>query len=127
MSQQYRDNLEKMPERNSVEADMPVIDISGLDDQTGNPRGITFMLAKADTKTLYYTYLIAVDFAAEDGTITLEFTSHVVTLKGVNLRMLLNQLVLQRVAVITCSDPRYNLLCEENTYQVNSIEVQAIG
>jgi len=127
MNQQYRDNFENIQDRDSSNASPSGVDGSGLSDEIDNPRGITFVLANANTKTLFYSYLIAIDFAAESGTIMLEFTSHVVKLQGVNLRILLEQLITQRVSVIRYSDARYNLLDAENTCQVNSIDVEAAG
>lgn len=90
---------------------------------SSHTRNILLIMANGDEKFFNYSYLIAADYLKSEGCIRLGFTTHVVTLKGLQLESLFGALFEHRVRVIVCRDVRYNTLEEEDGFTVNGLEV----
>lgn len=87
-----------------------------------NTRNLLLILANRDKKFFNYSYLITADYLKSEGCIRLEFTTHFVTLRGLQLESLFNALFEHRVRLVVCRDARYNVL-EEEGFVVNGLEV----
>lgn len=89
-----------------------------------NTRNLLLILANGDEKFFNYSYLITADYLKSEGCIRLAFTTHVVTLRGLQLELLFSALFEHRVRVVVCRDARYNSLDDnEEGFVVNGLEV----
>jgi hypothetical protein len=73
----------------------------------GHGRNISFAQLDGRRKFLNYAYLVSGEYSPENGSLSLEFTSETVTLDGVRLNSLYNDLFYQRISEIRCVDMRY--------------------
>lgn len=89
--------------------------------EQSNARNITFKRADGRTFFLSYSYLVYCDETEEDTCITLLFTTHTVTLKGVGLKALIPELAKHTPKNITCTEIRYNPTMPDNAPIVNEI------
>lgn len=89
----------------------------------GNGRNISFVVNEHLRMFLSYAYLISAEYQVDANTITCHFTSHKITLKGINLETLYYKLLDQTIRQITAVDSRYNDLNESNEVVVNEIEI----
>ena len=87
----------------------------------------TVCFAQADGETLFlnYAYLISAGYTPADGSITLVFTTHIVTLKGVNLQAACDRLAAHAVRQVAAIEERYALLGGEDPF-VTQILVQQL-
>lgn len=124
MSQNFRDKMRQMQD-NAVTDDQQA-DPTQENAQYpahGNTRNLGFEWPDGKKKFLNYAYLVSGDYSPTDSTITLAFTTHVVTLKGVALEALYGELMEQLPKIIVCEETRYNALKEDETPTVNEITV----
>jgi hypothetical protein len=91
--------------------------------QAGHIRNLSFVWPDGKQKALNYSYLVSADYLPQSNTIMLEFTTHTVTLTGFNLQKLFDQILMQLVLRITCTDARYNELATGDKPIVNDIQV----
>jgi len=124
MSQDYRFKYDRMRENDPAETARPGeanIEPNGNYQHPGHGRNLGFEWQDERRLFLSYSYLISCEFTPIDGCIILSFTPHVVTLKGVGLLQLYNELMDHLPKRISCADARYNSLLEKDQYAVNEI------
>ena len=122
MSQNNRNRIDKLLDDEAVSNDAAISNSSSYAAST-NTRNLLLVMANGDEKFFNYSYLIAADYLKSEGCIRLEFTTHVVTLKELQLESLFDGLFEHRVRVIVCRDARYNSLDDEEGFVVNGLEV----
>ncbi len=72
---------------------------------------------------LNYAYLVSCEYVPAKKSIVLAFTTHQVTLNGIRLDTLFDELMEQLPKVIACKDERYNSLQSEAQAVVNEIQI----
>ena len=85
-------------------------------------RNVCFVQADGSKIFLNYGYLVSGEFSPFDTKITLCFTSHIVTLEGIQLENLFNDLMNHIPQYIVCQDERYNAI-ENNKPLVNTMTI----
>lgn len=109
--------------------DAPVARAQVTYDKTAYPeasytRNLLMVMADGNRKFFNYSYLITADYLKTEDFIRLEFTTHMVTLHGLQLESLFDALFEHRVRMIVCKDARYNVLDNgEEDVVVNGMEV----
>lgn len=104
----------------------PAGETSGMDQDnaTYNPgRNVCFVLPEGNRIFLNYGYLVAGEFMPDANMIILTFTSHTITLNGINLKALYYSLMQHMPKEIHAVDVRYNAL-EEELSIVNKITIK---
>lgn len=71
--------------------------------------------------TQYYSYLVNIHFEAPKNEIRLEFSDHIVTLKGQNFAPLFEELSAQLIRKLKPFDKRYGALMDKSDYFVTDI------
>lgn len=122
MNLNNKNRIDKLLEEEVVSNDADVSNSSSYA-ASSHARNLLFVLANGDEKFFNYSYLIAADYIKSEGCIRLEFTTHVVTLKGLQLESLFSALFEHRVRMIVCRDARYNVLEENEGFTVNGMDV----
>lgn len=89
----------------------------------GHTRNICFVWRDGKRMFLNYGYLIFVEYFPDKNSIVLSFTSHIITLTGVNFEGLFYDLMQHLPKQIICTDPRYNIIDENDKALVNEIQV----
>lgn len=93
-------------------------------DSAGQSRNVCFVFKTGDRLFLNYGYLVSGEYLVAENKIILTFTSHLVTLEGIILDELFNDLMHHSPKQIIETDGRYNHLNkEEETSRINKIEV----
>jgi hypothetical protein len=92
----------------------------------GSSRNICFVIDPNRMIFLSYAYLISGEYKPDENTITLLFTSHSVTIKGIKLEALFYRLMDHAVKQIMAVDSRYNALQEGSELVVNRIMIEDI-
>ncbi|MEP7170460.1 MAG: hypothetical protein ABI855_13910 [Bacteroidota bacterium] len=90
----------------------------------GNNRNLCFMWPDGKSMFLNYAYLVSGEFEAEENIITLIYTTHIVTLKGIDLNFLFQELFANTVKRISVSEHRYNEIKKNTESIVNEINIQ---
>lgn len=88
----------------------------------GNVRHICFCWPDSRMLFLNYAYMVSGEYIGEENKIVLLFTTHGVTLAGINLLPVFNKIMGQQVRLLQCVDSRYNAI-EPDKAVVNSIDV----
>lgn len=88
----------------------------------GSGRNVCFIKADGNAIFFGYGYLVSSEHFKEDGTIILNFTSHVVTLKGIRMEGLYYAFMGHLPKMVVCIEERYNDT-EAKLPLVNSIDV----
>lgn len=88
------------------------------------PRNICFV--ENSGRQIFFNYsFLSNGLLDEDGRkITLEFSTHRVTLNGVKLDSLFNELLEQKVKILYCTSNRYNSINAENIFSVNELIIE---
>lgn len=76
----------------------------------GNVRNVCFVMPDGKMIFLNYAYLVAGEYNSEDSTITLSFTSHMVSLRGYNLESIYVDLMFQLCKQVNYIDERYETI-----------------
>lgn len=76
-------------------------------DAPANVRNLCLVPLSGKMLFLNYSYLMSGEYSPDDGTITLTFTTHTVTLKGKNLENLFVDFVNHMPKIVSCVDERY--------------------
>lgn len=118
----YKLKFDKMRENNPA-SEPPDADSSEKYPSGSSTRNVLFVLTNGDEEFLNYSYLVHTKFKKNEDCIILSFTTHTVTIKGVNLKDLFQELFEHVPKVISCTDERYNALQEEAGTIVNGIEI----
>ena len=93
--------------------------------QPGNtPRYLRLVNIDGSWTTLYYIDLRGMKFSPEENSITLQYTSEAVILKGRNLEKIVDDLESHRVKIIQCTDKRYEAARNEDECIVFEILVE---
>ncbi|HRH03871.1 MAG TPA: hypothetical protein PLN13_03485 [Bacteroidia bacterium] len=90
---------------------------------SGNSRNLLFTWPSGDSEFLNYSYLVGGKFFKEESKIVLTYTSHLVTLKGLNLKDLHDALLLNFPKRIDCVEERYVETLESNDPVVTEIVI----
>ncbi|SFT08729.1 hypothetical protein [Mucilaginibacter polytrichastri] len=115
MSQDFKFNFKGGDEKGqSTEND------NNIYSQPGNVRNLCFEWPDGRKKFLNYAYLVSADFEPERNVLKLIFTSEVITIKGIRLELLFNQLFLHLANTVICSNNRYEII-EMKDFIVNEI------
>lgn len=91
--------------------------------EPSDTRNIAFVWPDGRRLCLNYGFLVAVEYAVPEHTIIMTFTSHVVTLTGVNLIGLFYDLMQRLPRQIVEMDRRYNIIGDNEKANVNEIIV----
>lgn len=89
----------------------------------GHTRNLGFVWLDGQRLFLNYSYLVSGEYKPKESIITLSFTSHEVTLKGVLMEGLFDELMGHIPRLIICQDARYNSILEKGQTAVNEIKV----
>ena len=92
----------------------------------GHARNLCFVLLHGRRLFLSYAYLISGDVSPQENTLTLTFTTHIVTLKGRNFAPLFDSLNVHALESITAVEERYAATEEETESLVTHIDVQTL-
>lgn len=92
---------------------------------TGDVRNLCFIQPDGKRQFLNYAYLIGGKYDPEASEIALTYTTHIVTVKGVNLEPLFESLMVQVPKEIVCADKRY--LGEQNESMTFILEISIKG
>lgn len=87
-----------------------------------NVRNICFVQPDGNSVFLNYGYLISGEYLPIENKVILYFTSHTVSLAGLNLDILYQELLKHLPQVIVCKEDRYNEL-SEGIPVINLIEI----
>ena len=91
--------------------------------EAGHIRYLCLVWPDGRQKALNYSYMVSPEYIPQSNTIILEFTTHTVTLIGLNLQKLFDQILLQLALRIACTDARYNALETADKPIVNGIQI----
>lgn len=127
MNQGFRSKFDKMRDGDPTNRHDGMQSAVGADNEVysgyGNIRNICFAWPNGRRFFLNYAYLISGDFAPEDNSIILGWTTHTVILKGYRLHLLFDDLMQHLPRQIVSIDPRYNVTEDKNAPVVNDIVV----
>lgn len=87
-------------------------------------RNVCFTHLDGSRIFLNYNYLVSVEYNPDPSLILLSFTTHIITISGVNLEKLFDELMFHSVKNIGTRDQRYNHLAGAEATIVNGIEVK---
>ncbi len=106
----------------------PAHDQDNLYKEAGHTRNVCFVLPEGKRQFFNYAYLVSVLFEPSDdvNTITLEFTSHTITLKGYRLEALYMDFFDHFPRIVTTTDPRY-AAAQPNDVVVTDIGIEKNG
>lgn len=93
----------------------------------GNTRHITFVWPDGKEKCLEYAYLVDRDYIPDQNLIVLTFTAATISLIGIRLKILFEDIKKQLAREIGCMDKRYNATLEDDEFAVNQITVKSTG
>ena len=93
----------------------------------GYIRNVTFIELNGNETFLNYGNLIRGYYFIEKGSIILTFSSDVITLEGMNLKIMFREFARSLPRQIVCQDARYNAVAEKNKPIVNKMEIKATG
>jgi hypothetical protein len=91
-----------------------------------NVRNVCFAWPDGRKLFLNYSYLVSGEYIPDQAAIVLAFTTHTISLKGVMLESLFDDLLAYIPKVISCTDARYNALAGEKEIVVNEICVEKL-
>lgn len=86
-----------------------------------NVRNLCFVWPDGRKEFLNYAYLVGGRYSPNDSTITLIFTTDIVTIKGSGLKILFDQLFEHAPKQVVCTDSRYNAIEDGAGFIVNEI------
>lgn len=89
----------------------------------GNIRNLTFIWPNGMAQSFSYSYLVTPKLEPDGTSITFEFTSHFVEVKGINLSSLFFDILLQTPRFIRIKEKRYQQLEDNNKPVVNEITI----
>lgn len=112
MSQDFRNRFGMMRENDPTRQDEDDSAIKERYPTQSHARNIVFILRDGRRVFLNYSYLVCVEEAADNHSLTLHFTTHTVQLSGNKLDALFLDLVNHIPRIIGCNDPRYDLLAD---------------
>lgn len=81
----------------------------------GNVRNICFAWPDGRMQYFNYAYLVTSEYLPEEALIQLEFTTHSVTIKGIDLQPLYFEIYDQHARIVVCVDKRYSQLANDKT------------
>ena len=89
-------------------------------------RTVLFIELDGNETFLNYGNLIRGYYSIENASIVLTFSSDVITLEGINLKILFREFARSLPRQVVCQDARYNATAEKNRPIVNAMEIKAI-
>lgn len=126
MNHNYRSKVDSLLD-NDGDISNPQAQQRRVTNHAGDSYARVFLLILPDgnEKFLHYSYLVDADFQIETGSIVLNFTSHVVTLRGLRLHGLYRDLSRHLPHTITVVDERYASLAGPAEPIVTFVEIVA--
>lgn len=121
MDHAYRSKIDQMLDNNPTKA--RVENNVEFYPEKSYARYVRFILPDGTQRSLNYSYLVTCEYCPDAGRITMEFTTHVVTLIGAFLEPLHIDMLVHLPKAIGCTDARYNDLSEARPV-VNDIMIQ---
>ncbi len=121
MDHAYRSKIDQMLDNNPTKA--RVENNIEFYTEKSYARYVRFILSDGVQRSLNYSYLVTCEYRPDAGRITMEFTTHVVTLIGIFLEPLHIDILFHLPKVIGCTDARYNELSEARPV-VNQIMIE---
>lgn len=97
-----------------------------LYDSPSNARNLCFIDKTDKHYFLNYSYLISGEFSPQENLITLFFSTHIVSIKGVDLSSLFEELFHQKLKMIRCGIERYAVIKKDAETFVSEINVTKI-
>lgn len=88
-----------------------------------NDRKVCFVQLDGSKLSLNYSFLLTCEYYPEQSMISLDFTTHTVTVYGLLLEKVFEELETNMPKKIICKDARYNSINEAGKPVVNKIEV----
>jgi hypothetical protein len=119
MSQGFKLKYEQLQENNPAKPDEKPQSYT----TAGHVRNVCFTWPDGRAMFLNYSYLISGEYLPEENKIILTFTTHTITLTGIRLKTLFEQLLHHLPMHITCMEERYNETTETTEAIVNEIHV----
>ncbi len=89
----------------------------------GNARNICFSWPDGRRVFLNYAYLISGEFDSINNLITLQFTTHEASIKGIGLNELFGLLLQHKIQKIAIVDKRYSNLEVETDFAVHDVTI----
>ncbi|MBK8227485.1 MAG: hypothetical protein IPK70_09970 [Flavobacteriales bacterium] len=129
MNQDYKSRYGEMQANDPTTPEQDASDKAAVENYPAqsNVRNIIFERSDGRRFFLNYSYLMFCDELEPETCILLIFTSHSVTLKGLRLKGLLDELANHLPKLITATDPRYNATLSNDQPVVNEIVLTANG
>jgi len=93
----------------------------------GYVRNIIFVDLNGNETFLNYGNLVRGNYLIEEGAIVLTFTSDLITLKGINLKILFREFARNLPMLVVCQDARYNAVGEKDRPIINTMEITVTG
>lgn len=121
MSDEFKFRFDRMRENNPQGQEQPPMQENY--NGTRQARNVCFILLDGKRIFLNYAYLVAGKFIPEDNKIILSFTTHIITLTGIQLEKLYDEFMDHKPRTIIATDKRYNVAAETNIPVVNEINV----
>lgn len=87
-------------------------------------KNVCFVQPDGSRMFLNYGYMVSGEYSPQNNTITLGFTSHIVTLSGTDLENLFYELMFHIPKQIECANQRYSTLNENDKIHITKIEIQ---
>lgn len=89
-----------------------------------NVRNVCFIQSDGRMLFLNYGYLVSGEYLPDESQIVLNFTSHTITLHGIKLESLYQELGNHIPRVLVCRDERYSKLENLDTYSISQMAIQ---
>ncbi|HRE62290.1 MAG TPA: hypothetical protein PKU77_00790 [Ferruginibacter sp.] len=89
-----------------------------------NVRNVCFVQIDGKMLFLNYGYLVSCEYLPDDSIVVLNFTSHIITLKGSKLESLYQEFFNHIPKVVNCTEDRYTELIEDNSSLIIEMKVE---
>lgn len=96
-------------------------------DRRSSVKTICFVLENGREVFLNYNYLVSGEYDPEGNSILLYFTSHIVVIKGNNMNLLFEDLMLYTPKKIIAKNKRYESISPTNESFISDITIDKIG
>lgn len=101
-------------------------DKTGMYETPGYSRALHFIWPDGKRMFLPYSYLQSGECSPDETTLTLTFSSHLVTIKGMHLEAIYQGVSEQTIREITCVEERYTQIEETEQSSITEIKISVI-
>src|SRR5690606_13091942 len=109
MSQEFKIKFDEMKDNNPSKKEQAA-DSGEKYSASSYARNIIFEWPEGRKKFFSYNYLVSAEYLPEDKLIKLDFTTDIVSIKGLRLHLLFDELTQHLPRLILCKDERYNTI-----------------